>query len=366
MRTAASLAFLFGLLACGDASSSGEKAAAPAPSAPSSGGGAAATTPGTPLADGTVVASWAGGQITYGELMAEQKSALTRLEIEYLQNRYQAEQGALEQMAMERLLTEEAKAKGLTTAEELIEKQVLAEPVVLSDADVQAHYQMLARKLRGAPLEQVRDQVVEDLKRRREMEKVQAYVMQVRSERGLKVALPFPQLPRIEVSIDDDPMKGNPDAPVTIVQFAEFQCPYCGKSKETVDQVLKDYDGKVRMVFRDFPLGFHDRAIPAAVAANCAGEQGRYWEMFDLLMTNQRALEDADLLAHATKLGLDQGKWNTCRQDPKQEAEVKADQEAGAAAGVSGTPAFFINGIMISGAQPYEQFKEIIDRELAG
>ena len=366
MRGLLPIAIIIGLLACGDASSSADKRAAPAPSGSAAPAAASAATPGTPIASSTVVATWAGGQLTYGEMLAEQKSALARLEIEYLQNRYQTEQGAVEQMAMERILTEEAKAKGLTTPEELIEQVVLKEPVVLTDADIQTHYQSLARKLRGAPLEQVRDQVADDLKRKKEMEKVQAYVGQMRTERGMKVDLPFPDLPRIEVSIDDDPMKGNPSAAVTIVQFAEFQCPYCGKSKETVDQVLKDYDGKVRMVFRDFPLGFHDRAIPAAVAANCSGEQGKYWEMFDIMMMNQRALEEADLVGNATKLGLDLGKFNACRLDPKQEAEVKKDQADGAEAGVSGTPAFFINGIMISGAQPYEQFKQIIDRELAG
>lgn len=368
MRALLPLAVVIGMMACGDASSSAEKPAAPAPSAgaaPAAGAGSGAA-PAATIADSTVVATWAGGQLTYGEMLVEQKSALARLEIEYLQNRYQTEQGAIEQMAMERILTEEAKAKGLTTPEELIEQVVLKEPVVLNDNDIQAHYQSLARKLRGAPLEQVREQVADDLKRKKEMEKVQAYVGQIRTERGMKVDLPFPELPRIDVSVDDDPMKGNPSAAVTIVQFAEFQCPYCGKSKETVDQVLKDYDGKVRMVFRDFPLGFHDRAIPAAVAANCSGEQGKYWEMFDIMMMNQRALEEADLVGNATKLGLDIGKFNTCRLDPKQEAEVKKDQADGAEAGVSGTPAFFINGIMISGAQPYEQFKQIIDRELAG
>jgi protein-disulfide isomerase len=176
--------------------------------------------------------------------------------------------------------------------------------------------------------------------------------------------VPFPDLPRVEVSADDDPFLGTDGAPVTIIQFAEYQCPYCGKAGESVDKVLENYEGKVKMVFRDFPLSFHPRAVPAAVAANCAGEQGKYWEMHRLLMSNQRALEESDLTSHATSLGLDLAKWNTCRADPAQEAEVNADMEAGAAVGVSGTPAFFINGIMLSGALPYERFQEIIDREL--
>ena len=143
---------------------------------------------------------------------------------------------------------------------------------------------------------------------------------------------------------------GPADAKVTIVQFAEYQCPYCGKAGESVDKVMETYGDDVRMVFRDFPLSFHPRAVPAAVAANCAGEQGQYWEMHNRLMSNQRALEDADLTAHAEALKLDLAKWNTCREDPAQAAEVMKDFEDGQEVGVSGTPTFFINGIMISGA----------------
>ena len=178
------------------------------------------------------------------------------------------------------------------------------------------------------------------------------------------MSLPFPEIPRVEVSADDDPFMGPADAPITIIQFAEYQCPYCGKAGESVKQVMEEYDGKIKMVFRDFPLSFHDRAIPAAVAANCAGEQNKYFEMHDQMMANQRALTEEDLTKYATAVNLDLEKWNTCRKDPKHEAEVKKDMADGSAAGVSGTPAFFINGIMLSGALPFSQFKEIIDREL--
>ena len=118
------------------------------------------------------------------------------------------------------------------------------------------------------------------------------------------------------------------------------------------------------MVFRDFPLDFHAQAIPAAVAANCAGEQGKYWEMHKKMMAQQYALEESNLVSYATEINLDLEKWHTCRKDPAQTAEVKKDQADGAKVGVSGTPAFFINGILLSGALPFEQFQEIIDLEL--
>ena len=312
----------------------------------------------------TIVATWEGGQLSYGEVSEKIKNQLIQMEVEYLTNRYAAEQQAIDQMMIETLLEDEAKARGLEGIEALLKVEVEDKVAVPTDAEVLAFYEVVKRQLNGAPLEAVRDRVAGELLRRKQAERGQAFIAEIKAKRGGAVKLPFPDLPRIEVSVDDDPMMGSPDAQVTIVQFAEYQCPYCGKATDTVEQVLADYEGKVRMVYRDFPLSFHPRAVPAAVAANCAGEQGKYWEMHKLLMGNQRALEEQDLMAHAQALSLDINAWNTCRQDPKQEAEVMADMEAGAEAGVSGTPAFFVNGILMSGALQYERFKEIIDREL--
>ena len=203
------------------------------------------------------------------------------------------------------------------------------------------------------------------LKGQQQQELFTSYIDKLKESYGVNITLPFPEVPRVQVSADDDPYKGPETAPITIIQFAEYQCPYCGKAGESVEQVMKEYEGKVKMVFRDFPLSFHDRAIPAAVAANCAGEQGKYWEMHDQMMANQRALSEDDIKGYATNIGLDLSKLETCRADPKHVAEVQKDMEDGSAAGVSGTPAFFINGIMLSGALPFERFKEVIDRELS-
>jgi protein-disulfide isomerase len=202
------------------------------------------------------------------------------------------------------------------------------------------------------------------MKRQQSQVLMRAYLDKLFVDYGVELKFQYPDVPRIAVSVDDDPFLGAEDAPVTIIQFAEFQCPYCGRAGESVDQVMKEYEGKIKMVFRDFPLSFHDRAVPAAVAANCGGEQGKYWEMHKQMMANQSALSESDLEGYATKSGLDISKWQECRKDPKQEAEVQKDFEDGSKVGVTGTPAFFINGIMFSGAIPFEQFKEIIDREL--
>lgn len=313
---------------------------------------------------GATVATWDGGAVVYGDLYGDVKGQLIRAEVEYLTAKYQTESQALESKVMEALLEAETKKQGLENVEALLKKEIEDKVGEPTEEEMQAFYQVMQRQLRGAPYDAVKPQVAAEVTRRKQTEVFGAYIEGLKATYNVKVELPFPELPRIPVSVDDDPSIGPEDAPITIVQFAEYQCPYCGKAGEAVDQVMEKYGDKVRMVYRDFPLSFHPRAIPAAVAANCAGDQGKYWEMHKLLMSDQRALEDADLTAHATTLQLDLAKWNTCREDPAQAAEVQKDFEDGQAAGVSGTPAFFINGVMLSGAQPYSEFERIIEREL--
>lgn len=335
------------------------KAPAPTQTAP------AASAPGEPAAD-TVIATWEGGKVTYGELKQSISNELIKLEVDYLTGRYEAQSNALQDMVMTQLLEAEAKKRGLADANALLAAEVREKVADPTDAEVSEFYPQVQRQLRNKPLEEVRDQVKGALRQKRERERFMAYIDEVKKNAGLQLTLPMPDLPRMNVSVDDDPARGAADARVTIVQFADFQCPYCGKANETVQQVMKDYDGKVKMVFRDFPLGFHERAVPAAVAVNCAADQGKYWEMFDQVMPDQRKLSDEDLTAYAKNAKLNLEKWNACRADPARAEEVAKDQADGQSLGVTGTPAFFINGIMLSGAQPYEQFKSVIDRELAG
>jgi len=167
--------------------------------------------------------------------------------------------------------------------------------------------------------------------------------------------------------------KGSPDAPVTIVEFSDFQCPFCEKFfTETLPQIQEEYidTGKVKLVFKDFPLSFHGQAMPAAMTAECAGEQGKYWEMHDKLFGEQSRWVDKpevnDVMKQfADELGLDTDQFNQCFDSNKYADEINADMQEGIAAGVQGTPAFFVNGQFISGAQPFEVFKQIIDQMLA-
>ena len=178
---------------------------------------------------------------------------------------------------------------------------------------------------------------------------------------NLKLDLPQP---RIAVAAEG-PTRGPKDARVTIVEFSDFECPYCGSAHDTVEQVMTTYAGKVRLVYRQFPLSFHPHAAKAAEASLCAADQGKFWEYHDVLFKNQKKLEATDLKAHASEVGLHAQKFGQCLDSGDKKKAVDADQQAGLAAGVGGTPAFFINGIFLNGAQPIDEFKKVIDGELA-
>ncbi len=203
-------------------------------------------------------------------------------------------------------------------------------------------------------------------------------------ETGLKkgdlvIAYPEPKEPIYQVTVNaDDHVRFGPDASekptgckgddcaITVVEYSEFQCPFCSRVIPDIKRVLADYKGKIRWIVRDFPLSFHDRARPAAIAAKCAAAQGKYWQMYTALFDSQRNLADAELKSYADKIGLDKAKYDKCVAAPAVvEAKIDQNLQSGVQLGVSGTPAFFINGRRLSGAMPYAEFKRIIDDELA-
>lgn len=349
------------LLACNEASTSGGPRTAVVAPGPAP---AALIAPANATEPTAVAAYWEGGSLSYAEVTAPMKGQLDQMLSEYLMGRYDAEYQAAEQKMDEALLKAEAKKRGLAALEELLKAEVTDKVGEPTEAELSDAYTALQRKLRGQSKEEARGVLISAVTQKKQGERYAAYIEELRARYGATVQLTFPDVPRIAVSADDDPFVGPADAPVTIVQFAEFQCPYCGKAKESTDQVLANYEGKVKLVFRDFPLGFHDKAIPAAIAANCAHKQGKYWEMHDAFMADQTALDETDIQRAATAAKLDLAPWEECRKDPAMADEIKRDEADGQAVGVTGTPAFFINGIFINGAQPYQKFKAIIDAEV--
>jgi protein-disulfide isomerase len=355
------MSMLLFLLAC---NSTSEEGAAPVVVAAPGPAPAAIVAPANASEPAAVAAYWEGGSLSYGEVTTPIQSQLDQMLSEYLMSRYDAEYQATEQKMDEAILNAEAKKRGLAALEDLLKLEVSDKVAAPTEAEITDAYAALQRKLRGQSKEEARSVLVSAVTQKKQGERYAQYIEELRGKYGATVQLTFPDVPRIPVSADDDPFIGPADAPITIVQFAEFQCPYCGKARESIDRVLANYDGKVKFVFRDFPLGFHDKAIPAAIAANCAEKQGKYWEVHDAFMKDQTALAEADLQRVAKAAKLDLGAWEECRKDPAMEAEIKKDEADGQAVGVTGTPAFFINGVFINGAQPYPKFKAIIDAEL--
>ena len=195
----------------------------------------------------------------------------------------------------------------------------------------------------------------------------------LKREAGKEVALPgaprrpsAPPKPKgpVDIKLGKAPVAGNKGAPIKVVVFSDFQCPFCGRVNPSIDKMKKEYGDKVAVAFKHFPLGFHQRAEPAAVASLAAHRQGKFWEMHDKLFENQRALEDSDLVTYAKDLGLNVAQFEKDLKDPALKKWVKDDMSEGQGFGVRGTPATFINGRMVSGAQPYEAFKSIIEEEL--
>lgn len=169
-----------------------------------------------------------------------------------------------------------------------------------------------------------------------------------------------------KVPLENSPVKGPNTALVTIVEFSDYQCPFCVRAEPTVKEVLAAYPGKVRLVHRDYPLPSHGLAPKAAEAAHCAGDQQKYWEMHDRLYAANGKLELAELKSYAREVGVEGAKFDKCLESGEKATLVAFHQKAGEAAGVTGTPAFFVNGRLISGAQPLDAFKAVIDQELKG
>ena len=181
-------------------------------------------------------------------------------------------------------------------------------------------------------------------------------------------AAPSAPVVDIEKLIDDDSVKGDPDAPVTIVEFSDFECPFCARFYTgAYAQIDQEYiqTGKVKLVYRDFPLSFHPNAQKAAEAAECAGEQGKYFEMHDILFERGVTGGSTSYKAFATEIGLDEQEFASCLDSGEMAAEVRQDMADGQRAGVQGTPAFFVNGQLISGAQPFPAFQAAIEQALA-
>jgi protein-disulfide isomerase len=268
-------------------------------------------------------------------------------------------QGA-ENLIAQRLLEAEAKKAG-QDADALLESEA-RKRTSIADDEVQGFYDEHKASFGERPVEEVKKQIRDHLERRRAPEAAREYVDSLRKAANAAVLLERPRLAIEPVG----PARGPADAPVTIVEFSDYQCPFCRRAEPTLNEVLSRYQGKVRFVFRHFPLDrIHPLARGASEAAACADQQGKFWEYHGELFAENAQLDRAGLDALAEKTGLDTAAFKLCMDERRTQALVQKDVEAGAAAGVSGTPAFFINGIPLQGALPVGDFQQVIEEELA-
>jgi protein-disulfide isomerase len=306
-----------------------------------------------------VVAEVNGGPIMGSELEQRAGNKLARLRQEEFEIRSQV----LEDLIAERLVAGEAEKRGLS-AEALLKQEVDAKAALPADAQVLSIYEQHKARFGSASRDEAIAQIRQILGERAISERRQAYVGELRSKARVAVRL---APPRVVVELPKGaPATGPENAPVTIVEFTDYQCPYCHRAQSVIDQVLQRYSGKVRFVHLDFPLDGHPEAMPAARAARCAGEQGKFWEYHRSLMSQPGSLDAAGLKGRAERLGIDAGRFGSCIASDRFDAAIEAELRQGSELGVTGTPAYFVNGRMISGARPIESFVEVIESELNG
>ncbi len=277
---------------------------------------------------------------------------------------YDLRKRALDRLIDQYVVDAAAKKAGLSP-DQYIQKQV--GDVKVSDADALKFYKEheadLKTQTKGQTYDQIKPRLIAALQRKEEGEKRAAVVAKLRDDAHVAILM---QPSRVKVEAANSPWSGGKDASVTVVEFSDFQCPYCRAAENTVKQIKGKYGDRIKFVYMDFPLSFHEHAMDAARAASCAGGQNKFWPYHDALFADQSKLAAADLKATAAKLGLDSKKFAECFDKGQPDATIKADMAQGQSLGVTGTPTFFINGREIVGAQSAEKLSEVIDDELSG
>ncbi len=315
----------------------------------------------------TVVATVRGQPVLGKEILDKTRAKEIKAEADYLGAVQTARENILRSMVMDRLFTEEAKKAGVPNVEDYIRAEVEKGRKPADEARLRALHARLVPP-GGPSFEEVRMELAQAAMKEDQQAAVGALIERVMKEYDVKWLLPAPVLPKVNVTADDDPFLGDASAKVTIIEFSDFECPYCSRAAEAVHQVADKYKGKVKVVFRDFPLGFHKAAKGAALAAQCANEQGKFWQFHDQVFKNQGTpggLEEKALKTYARVAGMDGQKFDGCLASEKFKAEVEKDMADGEAAGVEGTPSFFINGRPHTGAPTVEGLSAAVDAALA-
>jgi len=314
----------------------------------------AATAPASP-----VVATVGARKITQSELDAQVLATMHPNDL------YNLRKQALDSMVNGYLVEQAAKKAGLTP-ETYLQRELEGPGSKVSAADAQKYYDAhkagIDAQTGGRPYKVIQPLLIAAMQRHQMRVEHELLMAKLRTASAVTVSL---VAPRAEVPSAGHPWTGGKDAAVTIVEFSDFQCPYCRAAEPTLKQVRDKYGDRIKLVYMDFPLPMHPHSLDAANAGRCAGEQGKFWQFHDAMFADQTKLDPASLKNTATKAGLDAKKFDACFDSKKMVPAIKADQTLGSGVGVNGTPTFFINGREVVGAESVQSFSEIIDDELA-
>jgi len=309
-----------------------------------------------------------GVAITETQAKMESADKLDSLELQNLRakaiaarSEYEILEEAVDRIIEDRLLQTEADKQHISK-DELLSREIQQKVKEPTAEEVEDFYNQNKQRI-TKPKEEAVPQIKKYIKQQRETEVREEFFGKLESEH--KVVRLLEPL-RFNVDSPDRPTLGPASAPVLLVIFSDFQCPYCKRFSAAIKEVTKEYGDKVRVVFRQFPLtNIHPNAQRAAEASLCADAQGRFWDMHDLLFQNQNNLRDEDLKSRASQLGLNMTAFNSCFDTKRFGGKVNEDVRAGSAAGVEGTPAMFVNGRFLYGSRSAEEISQVIDEELA-
>ena len=308
-----------------------------------------------------VIAVVNGKEITKGELEKGIESELFEARMKV----YEIQREKLKTLILKTFMGSDPKKNGLTN-DQYLEKFILKGKGTPSKADIEAFI-----KERKIPAAQINDYAKERIKKflsfQLKKDLIDNWLQSQQKTGKVQVLLARPSRPIFNVAVGQSPFFGDKNAKVTLVEFSDFQCPFCAKGAKILKEIKKKYGDKVKVVFKNFPLPFHKHAQTAAEASLCAHEQGvaHFWKLHDHMFENQNMLKKEDLISKAKGLGLKEKAFKSCLEGKKYAKRVKADMDEGKVVGVKSTPTFFINGQMINGAHPIKVFTDIIDGELA-
>ena len=311
-------------------------------------------------AAGDPLAEVDGVVITLEEVEKPLASQVSKLEEQI----YNLKRQKLDALINDKLLENEA-AKRKLTVPQLVDAEVTSKVGLVTEQEVEKFYQDNKAQIKGDD-PQLREKIRAYLQNQKLATKRDEFLKSLRSQAKIVDNLKPPPVTRVAVSTDAAPVRGPANAPVTIVEFSDFECPFCKRAHPTLTQLLKDYPGKVKLVYRDFPLeSIHPQARRSAEAARCAEDQGKFWDYYDVLFSESPKLSPDDLKRYAAQVGMDVKKFDECVAAGVHKATVQRDLDEGTRLGINGTPAFFINGRSLSGALPLEAFARIVDEELS-